>query len=222
HDRQSRPESIACSRVGVIRKGIEEETCKAMAGQVIFQIYTRGKEQPIRCNAPAFRVVPQIADGNRIVPQQPQHTSWDLIEQTHPDIKHRRCDLVTVVKRTENKPCLGQTSICPCWCMFADSPLGIVRLIGIREVCDFLSVKRMLIFRDNEAVGQNIIDIIDAHRTRISKKVDLNRSGAKRKNPGATTVRVPLQIQCNIDFQLLQEQRYITVAFTSNIDEMVE
>src|SRR5260370_31720654 len=102
------------------------------------------------------------------------------MEQANTAIKHRRCDLVIDIERAEYKSGLRQPSRYPCWRMLSDTPLGIVRLVGIRQVNNFLSVEGVLVFGDNESIGKYVIDIVRAHRARVSKVVDLNRRRTKR------------------------------------------
>ncbi len=191
HDRQPRPQSVARRRVGIVRNVVEKQVSQAMPRQVIFQPHPRGKDQPIRVDAPHLRIPPQVANRGGVALQEPQHAALDLAQQPHPRIEHRRRDLVIVVERAEHKSGLGQPRLRPGWRILTDGPLRIIGLVRIRQVNNFLRVRGVLVFGDNEPVGKDVIDIVHAHRARIAEIIDLNRRRSKRQYSGAATLRVP-------------------------------
>ena len=90
----------------------------------------RGRDRPARCRARcasggsrgantsrsgatprARRLAPQVARRRRVVLEQPQHAALDAREQPHPDVEHRRRDLVVVVEAAEHEARLRQARL---------------------------------------------------------------------------------------------------------------
>jgi len=80
----------------------------------------------------------------------------------------------------------------------------------------------MLVFRNNDFIGNDVIDVISAQRSRIAKIADLNRRGTKCKNAGARFPGEPGQIDGNIDLLLAQKRGHFHIVLFCDVDKMFE
>src|SRR5271165_4912575 len=79
-----------------------------------------------------------------------------------------------------------------------------------------------MIFRNGEPVRNDVVDIVSAHRARISKVIDLNGGRPSCKHTCSTGLREAVQINCDFDFTLPDELRNLLVAALTGINEMLE
>ena len=105
--RQAGPQRVACRGVGVDREGVEKQIGQAMAGKMGVEIEARREHQAVGRDAARLGMAAQVVRRSGIVLQQPQHAALDLAQQTHPDVEHRRPDLVAVVERAEDEAALA-------------------------------------------------------------------------------------------------------------------
>jgi hypothetical protein len=71
---------------------------------------------------------------------QPQVAGRRLLQQPHPDVEHRRGDLVVVVEAAENEPILGKAKLATRRRALSNEPGGIAYEVAVRQVNDFLRV----------------------------------------------------------------------------------
>src|SRR5437773_10022933 len=91
------------------------------------------------------------------------------------------------------------------WRVLGDLALGIVDLVAIGQISHLFRVMNAVLFRDHELVSDDVIDVRSPHRSGITKAIDLNRRRALRENPWASTVRVSLEVDGDIDLELAQQ-----------------
>ncbi len=77
-------------------------------------------------------------------------------------------------------------------------------MIGIRQGRNLLRVKSLMLGGNNDAVGDDVINIRSTHRSGTAEKVHLNRRGAQRENPRAVSGRETCQIDSDIDLHFAQ------------------
>src|SRR5262249_49744246 len=132
----------------------------------------------------AHRLCAERFDCRGVALQQPQNASINLREQPHPNIEYVGGDLEAVIETAENERVRWQTQFISRETTIRDPARCVVDLITVWEVGNFLAVKLGLFGPNQSLIGNNIVDIICSHRTRISQIIDLDGRGPMRKNPG--------------------------------------
>src|SRR6185436_5075222 len=105
----------------------------------------------------------------------PQDAAAYLGQQPHPDLEKFRRDLVIVVEAAEDKTPIRQPRFGPHRHARYDLPLAVIALIGVRQICDLLGVETAVLGGDDRAIGDDIVYVIDAHRTREAEMMGLYR-----------------------------------------------
>jgi hypothetical protein len=77
-------------------------------------------------------------------------------------------------------------------------------------------------FRNYDPVGDDIVDIISAHRAGVTEIADLNWCGSKSQNLRTAALGEALQIDSDIDLQVPQQLGYIVIALLPDIAEMID
>src|SRR5262249_15880274 len=86
-------------------------------------------------------------------------------------------------------------------------PLGIV----------WLSVQRQ-----NDCVGDNVVDEVRAHGARKNREIHLDRRRPKSKYSGSRATVMPLQVHSDIDAEVIEKPRDVPVALGAYIEDRVE
>src|SRR5215472_4178105 len=121
------------------------------------------------------------------------------MQESHPDAEHLGRDHPVVIKAAEHTGFLRKPDFLSDWGPLGDVPLGIVDLIAIRQVNDLLRIKRLVVERRYDLVGDNVIDELGPHRTGEAEIARLDRRRTIRKNAWPRILRVSLQINRNVD-----------------------
>ena len=87
---------------------------------------------------------------------------------------------------------------------------------------DFLGKKGLLIERQHDTVGYDIIDKVDAHRSRIAKVVDLDRRRTISEDVRATILGIALEIDGDVHLKVMEELRDIAIRRLPFIVKLVE
>ena len=124
-------------------------------------------------------------------------------QQPHPDVEDGRRDLVAVVERSRTRsrfragpPRRGSAS------RSAIAALRIVGGVAVGQVDDLLAVARALLVRNDEAVGDDVVDVVGAHRARIAQVVDLDRRRPGARIPGRSIAGEALQVDRDVDLHV--------------------
>ncbi len=87
---------------------------------------------------------------------------------------------------------------------------------------DLLAVMVLLIEREHDPVGEHIVDEIHPHGRGVAKIAHLDRRRTAGQNPGARLLGVTLQIDGDIDAEIKQQLRHLSVAAQRYIVKLVE
>src|SRR5262245_31381993 len=98
---------------------------------------------------------------------------------------------------------LWQTNLRPTRRAVGDLPPAVVRLITIRQMNDRFGNKGLLIERQHNFIGYNVIDEVGTHRSGKSEIVDLNRRRPMRQDARPAVLRVALQVDRDIDLEFM-------------------
>src|SRR6266480_2416485 len=90
------------------------------------------------------------------------------------------------------------------------------------KINNLFSVIMLLFYGNDDAIRNDVINVIRSHRRGKSEIIDLNRSRAKGKNSSAAVSGETGKINDDINFHFAQEHCHFMVAFISNVDESVE
>ena len=74
-----------------------------MPREVVCQGDPAGKDQPVACDAPGFRLSSQVFDCNGQLSQKPKHATFDFFQQAHPNVENVGKNLVPVVEATKDE-----------------------------------------------------------------------------------------------------------------------
>src|SRR5262249_35025762 len=86
-----------------------------------------------------------------------------------------------------------------------------------------LSVKALLTKRQNDLIGDHVIDEVCAHGPRITEIAYLYRRRTMGKNIGSTSIlSITRQVDYDVHFQLVQKLCDVAVRFQPNIVELIE
>jgi len=76
--------------------------------------------------------------------------------------------------------------------------------------------------RDDDRIGDDVVDIVRAQRSRVSQVVDLDGAGAEGKYSRAPAGGVSREVDCDIDFELPKQFGRPEVAQALDIVELIE
>ncbi len=208
--------------MGVDRQIVEEEVGKTVARHMLRQLGALRKDQARRIDSASLRLAAQVAHRGLAGLQQPQHAAVDLVQKAHPDIEYVGRDLVAVVEAAEYKSIIGQADRMPRRVLGRDHTPGIVHPIADRKVHDPLAVMLLLVERQDDGVGHDVIDIVDRHGGGEAEIADLDRCRAVGQDRRTGTLGVALEIDGNIDSEIADELRDVLVAAHGHIVKLVK
>src|SRR5436309_2100583 len=171
--------------------------------------------RPTRCGdgtGPCRRGVPRLdcAEASRaVLLQYPQNAPRHPREKPHPDIEHRRQDLVAVVEAAKDEALLGQPGLDPGRRALGDPSPRIVCLVRPGKVDDALRVKRLVLFGENELVRDDIVDQVGSQGPWIAEISGLNRGWPVRKDAWPGMSRVTHQAHRDVHFQITYQPRCV-------------
>src|SRR5689334_18219736 len=118
----------------------------------------------------------------------------------HPDIENIRRDFVRLAEIAEDKSVFRQTRIVAGY--RRDYGTGVVVWqTGLWQPRDLFAEPTLPLSIDHGFVADNIIHVGSSTRAGKAEKIHLNWRGTIGKNRGRRVLRVPHQIDRNIDFQ---------------------
>src|SRR2546421_11053179 len=126
--------------------------------------YKRSKAYPVPRDAFSLGLPSEIAHGAAVWLCQPKHAAFDMSEQPHPDGENLGRQLVGIVEAAEDKSLIRQPGFVAGRRAAGDRPRRIIWEIAVRQMDDLLLIGVMLLLRDDDHVGDDIIDIRRAHR----------------------------------------------------------
>ncbi len=111
--------------------------------------------------------------------------------------------MIVIVEATEDEALLWQTQRLPRWHALGDFSLAVVDLIAIRQVDDFFRKEPPMIDRSNDLVSDDVINELCSHRAGVTEIVHLNRYWSIYKNAEPHILRIPLQINRDINLTII-------------------
>src|SRR6266849_6336095 len=184
--------------------------------------HSRRENQPAWIDASVSRLFSQVPPRQGVVLQDPQYASRHVLEKAHPDIEHRRQDLVAVVEAAKDEAFFGQTDLGPGRRAFGELSPGIVCLIGLGQMDNLLRVERLVLLRENELVPKDIVIHARSQGPGITEITDPNRGRPMRKDARPGMSRVPHQIYHDVHFQVPHQLRRLEISFGTYIEEPIE
>ena len=184
----------------IVGQGIEKQIAKTMPREMRAEAASWREYQPVSIDAARLGFLTKVGLHANIRIKQPQHTAWDGVEKPHPDIEEFWRDLVAIVEAAKDEALIGEATLGPRGCALVDRAQPVIRLIGVRQMDDFLVVIRLLIHRQSVRIGNHVIDEVGAQRARIADEVHLDRRGPLRDDLTTRKLRVAFKVDENIDF----------------------
>ena len=129
--RYAHEQRIVGGGASVVGCGVEKQIRVHVAGQMLGQSYPRRKHQPPGVDPSGGGFAAQVgacAAGSR---SEPEHAAGHPREQPHPDLEHRRQNLVAVVETAEHQPLLGQAAGRARGGERSHGPLRIARAVAV-------------------------------------------------------------------------------------------
>ena len=137
------------------------------------------------------------------LPAEQHLARHQLGQQPHPDVKHRRRDLPVVVEATEDKAG-GRQSRLRARGRGPDDAGGVIGLVAVGQMDDLLAVERLLVQRQHDAVGDDIIHVGRAGGAGIDQIIHLHRRRPVGENAGPRIHGVAVQVHRDVDLALSQ------------------
>src|ERR1019366_10213761 len=183
----------------VIGQGVEKEIGQPVPGEML------GRRLPLRENKASW--IDAALDGfaakvvldEFVRVQEPKHAPRDSHEKTHPDVEKLWRDLIGIVERAKDEALFRKSAFGARRRDVRDQPLGVVWLIAMRQMDDFLAVEGLPAPPQHEGIGDHIVDETGTHGSWKADEAHLHGSWSLRGNPGARTFRIALQFNENID-----------------------
>ena len=167
----------------------------------------RGKDQATRLDAPIRGFTAQVVLRAHVSTDEPKDTPWDLLQQSHPHIKHEWVDFVMAVERTENESRLRKTGFRTCWDLSWFFSSIIVNLKSVRKIDHLLRIPPLRFSGDHEIICNDVIDVLGTHCSGKTQVTDLNRCRSMRKYLRSAVQGESHQIHRDIHVQFKHEFR---------------
>src|SRR6266852_8836125 len=193
-----------------------------MARQVVLDLDSIRKYQPRRIDAARCGFPAEVCFGHSTASEQPEHTSLDASQQTHPDVEHWGCNLIVAVEAREHKTLIGQPRVPPGGRLRPYHSLRIVDLVTFRQVHDFFSVEFLLIEWQDDWIGDHIIVKLGAQRPWKSDVIHLNWCWPIGKDFRATIVRIAALVDDDLYLHIIEKHCNVAIALRSDIVKLVE
>src|SRR5229473_3179463 len=193
-----------------------------MARQVFLELDSVREYQTRWINAAACSFPAEVCLRRNTASKQPERTSIDASQQTHPDVEYRWCNLVVAVEASEHETLVRQSRLPPGGCLRPYHSLRIVDLVTFRQVHDVFGVEFLLIEWQDDWIGDHIIVKIGAQRPRKSDVAHLNWGWPIGKDFWATIVRIAALVDDDIHLHIIQKHCNVAIAFRSDIVKLVE
>src|SRR5262245_5603025 len=87
---------------------------------------------------------------------------------------------------------------------------------------DPLRVIRLLIERQHDRIGDDVVEEVSPRRSWVAKIADLDGNWTRGENCKAAVARERRQVDGNVNLELRQEVRDIPVGSVSNVQEAIE
>ena len=201
--------------MGVVGQGVDDEVGERVPRQMIGQRDLRREHQAMGIDPARLRFPAQIRGREIIRLQQPQDAAFDLAENAHPDIEDRRRDLEAVVEAAQHERVVRQAGVAARRGLRRDRPLRIVDLVAVRQVDDGLGVERLLVERQHDPVGDDVVDEVGPHRSRIAEIAHLNRRRPMGQDARPLVLGMTLEVDRNVDLEVAQQARHLAVAMAA-------
>ena len=87
---------------------------------------------------------------------------------------------------------------------------------------DLFAPEGLLVERQHDLVGNDVIDEIGPHRARITEITHLDGRGTVGENFGPAVLRVAFQVDRDVDLELVEQPGDVAIASRANIVELIE
>ena len=183
-------------------------------------VSTRGAKTSRSGVAPRARASRRRLPGRgRVAFQQPQHAAGNGGEEPHPRLEDLGRDLVVVVEAAEHECSLGQPQRRPRGRAFGDRARRRVRLVAVGQERDALAVERLVPGADDGGIGDEVVDVGCAHRSRIAEVVDLDGRGPAREDARAAAGGEPLKVDGDVGPEIAQPAGDRVVGMHGDVEE---
>ena len=145
--------------MGIVRQAVEEQVGQAKPRQVVGLRPVGCEEYARPRHALRLRCLANIVGKGRRALQQPQQAAVHLFQNAHPARKGIRRQLVGIVEVAEHKAVCRKSGFRAAGGGRQNAALAVVGLVAAGQGDDLLVIKALLIVRDHDAVGDDVIDI---------------------------------------------------------------
>ncbi len=184
--------------MGAIRKHVKRQIRGAKAGNVRRLVNAFRKHDPRGSDAGTLGFLQQIAARQRQRHVQPEYRLRCRSQGLEPDAEELARQLVALVEAREHDGALRQPERGPRQ-RFRKFPVVVVDLVAAWQAQHPL-VKVLLVgLRNDDVVGDNAVDRVASQRPGKAEVVQLQRCRAMREDAQARTLRVPLQVDQDVD-----------------------
>ncbi len=222
-DRQPGKQGVTRCRVRVVGQRVEKQIRGALAGEMILDADRVGRENdPVRRHAARRGEAAQIGLRHVVHIGEPQHTAWKARQQAHPDVEHRRGDLVALIEAAEDEASVGQPELAAGRCLRGNAPGRVVRVVAARHVHDPFGKEGLLVERQRVRVGEDVVDERRPGRSRKSEIADLDGCGAIGEDVGPATAGEPVEIDGDVHVEIVQQPGDLAVGGGRDLVELVE
>ncbi len=129
---------------------------------------------------------------------------------------------MVAVEAAEDKAVLRQSRFRPAGDALGHAAMGIVALVAVGKIGDLLGIETAILIGNDDAVGEQIVDISCAHSAGVAKIMDLNRCRTQGKDSRTCAAGIAFQIDGDVDFHRAQFRGDLCIALGAHIEEAVE
>src|ERR1017187_2370147 len=149
--------------------------------------HARSENKALSIHTSHYGLCSEVSRRRRIIFQKPKYAAFNLFEYPHPTIENTRRHFIILVKATKYKTRLRQSQLSPRERPIWNGTPGIVDLIAgwiiaVGQPNDLFRVIPILIFRNNNLIGDNVINEFRPHCSWIAEIADLDRNRTLSKN----------------------------------------
>ncbi len=211
--RQPGRERVAGDGAGAVGQGVEEQVGGGKPCPIFGQGKGCGKLQPGGIDAACSGLAAKIGGGGGVGRVEPQHAAGHRRQQANPYAEYFRRDLVAVAEAAEHEACRWQSASGARWC--GEVRREIDRQETPWQVHDLLGVIGLLMHRQGEGIGDDVVDGVTAHGAGVAKPVHLHRRRPARHDSRPLAGGEAVQIDQDVDAVIADARRRVGIAACS-------
>src|SRR5215831_8371951 len=131
---------------------------------MLLQLDERRKNEPLAGDTAKLCLIAEMPLDRGVELELPEHAPGRLRQEPHPDIEHSRRNLVSTVEGAEHESLFRQIAFSARGNAFRYRLLPVIGLIRVGKINHLLRVEALLVFRNNAAIGEDVIHIIRTQR----------------------------------------------------------